>query len=104
MIESLTRIKQSETQAEERMQAAEKEALALVDQAVTDSRALIVKAEKAAVEETGRMMEKACADARAEAEKIIQAGQADAGRIAAQGQGRLDAAGTLIVAHIIGEA
>ncbi len=104
MIESLTRIKQSETKAEERMQAAEKEALALADQAVTDARALIVKADQAAVDEAGRMMEKACVDARTEAEKIIQAGQADAERIAAQGQGRLDAAGKLIVAHIIGEA
>jgi ATP synthase H subunit len=104
MIESLTRIKQSETKAEERMQAAEKEALGLADQAATDARALIAQAGQGAVEETGRMMEKACADARTEAEKIIQAGQADALRIAAQGQGRLDAAGKLIVAHIIGEA
>jgi len=104
MIESLTRIKQSETKADERMQMAEKEAVALADQAVTDARALTAKADQAAEEQAGQMMEKACADAKAEAEKIIQAGQADAGRIAAQGQGRLDAAGKLIVAHIIGEA
>ena len=104
MIESLTRIKQSETKAEESMQAAEKEAVALVDQAASDARTLIAAAEQAAVEQTGQIMEKACADARAEAEKIIQAGQADAERIAAQGQGKLDSAGKLIVAHIIGEA
>ena len=104
MIESLTRIKQSETKAEERMQAAEKEALVLADQAATDARALIAKADQAALDEAGQMMEKACVDARAEAEKIIQAGQTDAERIAVQGQGRLDDAGKLIVAHIIGEA
>ena len=104
MIESLTRIKQSEIKAEERMQTAENEALALADQAATDARTLIAKADQAAGEQAGQMMEKACADARAEAEKIIQAGRADAERIAAQGQGRLDAADKLIVAHIIGEA
>ena len=104
MIESLTRIKQSETKAEESMQAAGKEAVALVDQATSDARTLIAAAEQAAVEKTGQIMEKACADAKAEAEKIIQAGQADAERIAAQGQGKLDSAGKLIVAHIIGEA
>ena len=104
MIESLTRIKQSETKADERMQMAEKEAVALADQAATDARVLIAKADQAAGEQAGQMMEKACADAKAEAEKIIQAGQAEAERIAAQGQGRLSAAGKLIVAHIIGEA
>jgi vacuolar-type H+-ATPase subunit H len=86
------------------MQAAEKEAIALADQAANDARALIAQAGQAAVEETGRMMEQACAAARTEAEKIIQAGQADAGHITAQARGRLDAAGKLIVAHIIGEA
>ena len=104
MIESLTRIKQSETNAEERMQAAEKEALGLADQAASDARALIAKADQAARDEASQMMEKACADAREEAEKIIQAGRADADRIVAQAQGRLDAAGKLVVAHIIGEA
>jgi ATP synthase H subunit len=104
MIESLTRIKKSETQAEERMQAAGKEAATLADQAAVDARALIVKADQGALEQAGQMMEKACAEARAEAEKIIQAGQADAEKIASQGQGRLEAAGKLIVAHIIGEA
>ncbi len=104
MIEALRSIKQSETKAEERMQAAEKEALALVDQAAGDARAVIASAEQAAVAEAGRMMETACAEARAEAEKIIQAGHDDARRIAEQGQGRLDPAAAAIVAQIIGEA
>ena len=104
MIESLTRIKQSETEAEERMQSAEKEAVSLADQAASDARALIAKAGQAASEQGGQMMDTSCAEARAEAEKIIQAGQADAERITAQARGRLDAAGKLIVAHIIGEA
>lgn len=104
MIEALRSIKQSETKAEERMQAADKEALALVDQAAGDARAVIASAEQAAVVEAGRMMDTACAGARAEAEKIIQAGQDDARRIAAQGQSRLGPAAAVIVAQIIGEA
>lgn len=103
MIDSLRRIKEAETKANERIAAAKKESESMLNKAEVAAKDITDKAAESAQNKAAEMMQKACSDAGAEAEKIIRAGVEISSEIKKNAENQVGAAAKIILNRITGE-